>query len=366
MPEFKHPDLFGRLAAEQKSTVPRAVLLYGMGNGADKILAELSAKSIPVAGFFASDGFVRGQFFHGQRVLSFSEVRERYAPEDCVILLAFGSARPEVLETVQRVAAEYEVLVPDMPVCGGPLFDAAFYDIHRDEIAAARALFADEASKELFDKIIAFRLTGDFRTLMDAVSERSAWDILKESRITVRKIADFGAYTGDSARAAMALFPINLILAAEPDRRNFRKLSDWSGTVTDCTVECHRVAVCDTMGEALFDDSGNRNAGLCTGKSHVTVCTDTPDGLLAGRAVDYIKYDIEGAEASALNGSVKTIRTFTPALRIALYHRSADLFQIPLQLSEISNRYRLYLTRERSFPAWDIDLVAIPIERHTS
>ena len=125
-------------------------------------------------------------------------------------------------------------------------------------------------------------------------------------------------------------------------------------------VECHPVAVCDTNGEAAFDDSGNRNAGLCTGRSRTTVQTATPDALLAGRPVDYIKYDIEGAEAGALRGSVDCICRHRPALRIALYHRGADLFELPLLLHRICPDYDLYLTRERSVPAWDIDLIAIP------
>ena len=353
-------DLFERLCAEQGSPSPRAILLYGMGNGADKIIAHLSSKSIPVSGFFASDGFVRGQAFHKKTVLSFSEVKARYAPSECVVLLAFGSARPEVLETVQNVASTYELLVPDMPVCGGPVFDAAFYAAHKDEIAAARALLADEASGQLLDNIIRFRLSGSLDVLLQAVSEKSAWNYLKGSCRPIRRIADLGAYTGDSARDALSRFPLSFILAAEPDRRNFRKLSAWRDTVTDLEVECHQVAMCDLVGTAEFDDSGNRNAGLCTGRSRVTVNTATLDSLLCGRAVDYVKYDIEGAESEALIGSAQTISTHTPALRVALYHRSADLFSIPLQLQKYADRYNFYLTRERSVPAWDIDLIAIP------
>jgi len=350
------PDLFQRLATEK-----RAILLYGMGNGADKIIAELCARGISVVGVFASDGFVRGQIFHGMRVMSFSEVKEKYAPTDCVILLAFGTARPEVLALICQVAEQFELLVPDMPVCGGPLFDSNFFKQHSKEINAARNLFADDLSKELFDRIIKFRLSGSLSDLLWAVSEESAWEILQKSHKTVRKIADFGAYTGDSAREAMQRFALDFLLAAEPDRRNFKKLSAWQETVTDCEVECHQVAVCDKVGEAAFDDTGNRNAGLCTGKSRVTVPTATPDSLLRARPVDYIKYDIEGAEQKALQGSVETIRRHHPILRVALYHRSADLFEIPLLLRTICPDYRFYLTRERSVPAWDIDLVAIPI-----
>ena len=348
-------DLFEALEKET-----RPILLYGMGNGADKILDELQRRGVSAAGVFASDGFARGNLFRGMTVVPYSAVKEKYRRGECVILLAFGSARPEVLALFDQVNRDFELLVPDVPVCGGALFDRAFLKENRDRLAAARALLADDASRLLFDRIVDFRMTGSYDTLMEAVSEKSAWSLLRESGREIRSIADLGAYNGDSAREAMAHFPLRFILAAEPDHRNFRKLSEWSNTVTDLTVECHNVAVCDTVGEAAFDNSGNRNAGLCTGRSRVTVATATPDHLLAGRAVDYIKYDIEGAEAAALRGSAESIRRHLPLLRVALYHRSEDLFALPLLLHEICPRYRFYLTRERSVPAWDIDLVAIP------
>jgi FkbM family methyltransferase len=348
-------DLFERLKEES-----RPILLYGMGNGADKILDEMEKRGIPAAGVFASDGFARGNLFRGMSVRSYSDIKAQYAPGECVILLAFGSSRPEVLALFEEVDRSYELLVPDMPVCGGAFFERASLTAQKERIEAARSLLCDEASRTLFDRIIEFRITGRYRDLMAAVSEKSAWDHVAESNRSITRIADFGAYNGDSARDAIARFPVQFILAAEPDRRNFRKLSDWSKGVADCTVECHQVAVCGHVGVAAFDDSGNRNAGLCTGRARTTVATSTPDALLGGRPVDYVKFDIEGAEAEALQGSVELIRTHAPILRIALYHRSADLFEIPLKLAEIAPQYHLFLTRECSAPAWDIDLVAIP------
>ncbi len=348
-------DLFERLETEH-----RPIWLYGMGNGADKILDEMQKRGVAATGVFASDGFARGNPFHGMPVVPYSTVKAQYKRGECLILLAFGSSRPEVLELFDRVNADFELLVPDVPVCGGALFDRGFLTANRSHLEAARALFADESSKKLFDKIVDFRMTGSFDTLMEAVSEKSAWELLAAGGREIRRIADLGAYNGDSAREAMARFDLDFILAAEPDRRNFRKLSEWSQTVTDCVVECHPVAICDTVGEAAFDDSGNRNAGLCTGRTRVTVPTSTPDDLLNGRDVDYVKFDIEGAERAGLLGTAETIRRCKPALRIALYHKSADLFELPLLLHRMAPDYDLYLTRERSVPAWDIDLIAIP------
>ena len=346
-------DLWQRLQHET-----RDILLYGMGNGADKLLTVMEERHIPVAGIFASDGFVRGHTFHGMRVQSYSEVCDKYPPDGCVVLLAFGSSRPEVLALFDTVAARYPLFVPDLPVCGSTLFDAAFYTEHKIEFDRARALLCDESSRTLFDEILACKYTGEYALFSHAVSERDAWDYLAAHPIT--RMADLGAYNGDSAREAITKAQMRFILCAEPDRRNFRKLSEWARTVQDCEIECHSVAICDKCGEAAFDSSGNRNAGLCTGREGSTVATDSLDGLLAGRAVDYIKFDVEGAEEMALRGAEQTIKAHTPALRIALYHRPADLFALPLQLTAISSKYDLFLTRLQGCPAWDIDLVALP------
>ena len=63
-----------RYLADQKE---KAIVMYGMGNGADKILAVCERYGIEVSDFFASDGFVRGHSFHGKRVLSYSEAKEK-------------------------------------------------------------------------------------------------------------------------------------------------------------------------------------------------------------------------------------------------------------------------------------------------
>ena len=338
----------------------RDILLYGMGNGADKLLAVCEQKSIPVRGIFASDGFVRGHSFHGMRVMPYSEVESIYPPNGCVVLLAFGSSRPEVMALFDRVAARYPLLVPDLPVCGNNLFDAAFFAQNREKFEKARAIFSDKDSRTLFDLVLQCKFEGAHALFDLATSKCEAWDILPTAHLTA--MADLGAYNGDTAREAMEKCPrLKFVLAVEPDRRNFRKLSDWAANGTGhCTVECHQVAISDTRGEAAFDASGNRNAGLCTGRTDATVPTDTLDNLLDGRRVDYIKFDVEGAEHAALLGAAQSIRNHRPVLRVAAYHRSEDLFDLPLLLAELCQNYNFHLVRTRGYPCWDLDIVAIP------
>lgn len=354
--------LFSRDLWQVLSEEKRDILLYGMGNGADKLLAVLAARGIAVRGVFASDGFVRGHSFHGMRVMPYSEVEALYPENGCVVLLAFGSSRPEVLALFDRVAARYPLYVPDLPVCGEALFDAAFFATHAAEFEAARALLSDDASRVLFDRVLACKYHAEYARFGEAVSARRAWDLLPAAEI--RTMADLGAYNGDSAREAMKKCPaLSLVLAVEPDRRNHRKLCDFAAQAEHVCIEPHRAAILDREGEAAFDASGNRNAGLCTGRATEQVRTATLDTLLDGRAVDYIKYDVEGAELPALQGSADSIRRHRPALRVALYHRPEDMYRLPLYLATLCPDYQFYLTREPGVPAWDLDLIAIPCKK---
>ncbi len=110
------------------SQTNKTIVMYGMGNGADKILSVCEKYKIVIADFFASDEFVRGQSFHGKTVLSFSDIQKKY--NDFVILVSFGSHLPEVIDRVFALSEEYTLYIPDMPLAGEDYFDATFYRRH--------------------------------------------------------------------------------------------------------------------------------------------------------------------------------------------------------------------------------------------
>ena len=102
-------------------TVKKPIVLYGMGNGADKIIDVLKANNIEISGVFATDGFVREKFFHGFKLSSYSELKEKFG--EMTVLLCFGSSRPEVLANIKKISAEQELCAPDVPVYGGGRFN---------------------------------------------------------------------------------------------------------------------------------------------------------------------------------------------------------------------------------------------------
>ena len=135
----KIKDLWNHLA-----TTDKKIVMYGMGNGADKILSVCERYGIEVCDFFASDGFVRGHKFHGKEVLSYSDIKDKYGAENIIVLLSFASSLPDVLENIYKIADECELYAPDVPVCGDTLFTDELYRENLDKIDAVRDMLADE------------------------------------------------------------------------------------------------------------------------------------------------------------------------------------------------------------------------------
>ena len=339
------------------------VVMYGMGNGADKIIEVLDAIGIEVADFFASDGFVRGHSFHGKKVLSFSEIKQKY--EKFIILLAFGSSLSDVMARFYGMASEHELYAPDVPVCGGELFDAAFYLENRENFEKVRALFADEKSKEVYDDLIAYKLSGDIRYLRHADTEKD--DALREilsGGYTAN--ADLGAYNGDTVREALIYYPnIQSVTAFEPSAKTFAKLTAYTDTLENVEVHAFPLCAWDKKETVILTDGAGRNTtigGTSVGKTKngAKIRTSECDALDNQNTYEgeklLIKYDVEGAEHEALQGSLRTIRANDTEMIVSLYHKSKDLFSLPLMIHEILPDHKLYLRKHPYVPAWDINL----------
>ena len=342
--------------------------MYGMGNGADKILSVCAERGIEVSDFFASDGFVRGHSFHDKTVLSWSEIKEKYGAENVIVLLSFGTSREDVLDNIYRIADEAELYAPDVPAFGDGVFDRAFFETHRGEIETVYDLLSDDESRRIYENVIAYKLTGNIEYLKNAESDRTLMMQTMAEPEKLRTAADLGAYNGDTVRELLELSHGNLtrVYAMEPDARNYRKLQAYAEGETRAEVVPIHAGAWSESATLYFDASGNRNASFEVNRSEVLadrpaktteIAARALDEVLDGEAIDYIKYDVEGAEREALLGSQKTIKTYQPTLLVSLYHRNEDIFALPLLIHERFPQYRkLYIRRLRGVPAWDLNL----------
>lgn len=350
---------------EELKNESRPIVVYGMGNGADKLFERLEEYGISVCDVFASDGFVRGHYYRGYRVKSFSEIKETYA--DFVILLSFASNREEVVDMLSAIDGEYDMYVPDMPVADvSEYFDKNFYNSNYDEIIKAYSCLADEESRAIFSSVVNYKLSGRMKYLLSCFETRDEiYGLMpKES---IRTMVDAGAYNGDTAREAKAYFPnLKRVFAIEPDRKNYKKLLRYSEAEGEIEIiPLNSAAWCDNVG-GMFFGSGNRNSTAVATASFEhredEVSMVKIDDIVSGK-IDYIKYDVEGAEREAIEGSQSIIMRDEPTLLVSLYHRSRDIFELINLVHKSYPQYTLYLRRLRCLPAWEIDLVAVKTDR---
>ncbi len=350
-------DMWDRLKGEA-----RPIVVYGMGNGADKLIERFNAYGIEIADFFASDEFVRGHFFHGKRVKSFSEIKETY--RDFVIVLSFASNREEVLDKILDLSEKYDMYIPDMPIDGiDEYFDRDFFNKNYEELIIAQNALCDENSKNLFSAIINYKLSGKAEYLFGAFSTKDELYSLIPCR-RISSYADIGAYRGDTIAEALKYFPnLKSVTAIEPDAKNFKRLAAYTETVDGISFDLINAAAWSIDGGGMLSESGNRNSTVTATASyqHKEKITQLIkiDTAISEKA-DYIKYDVEGAELEALIGSDETVKKYAPIMLVSLYHRSRDIFSLINMLKNKYQNYDFYLRRLLCVPAWEINLIMLP------
>ena len=319
----------------------RPILLYGMGLGAELMLEALQKYSITPAGFFASDDFVRGHYFKGQKVLTFKEAKTLYP--DMIALISFGTQRQEVIDNILSLSVP--TFAPEIPVVEGPLFTYEFAKSNKEKIEKAYSLLSDDQSKKVFKEIIEYKLDGEIYHLINAETTESEM-INLFNLSNSESYLDLGAYNGDTVLKFIEnVKNYSDVCALEPDTKNYNKLVKNTSHLNNIT--CLNKAVSDCVGEMLFSQKGGRNSRK--GGQTPIECISV-DSL--NKDFSFIKMDVEGQEASAIIGAKKQIQNKAKML-VSAYHRSEDIFEIPLLVNSINPDYKIYLRHLKYVPAWD-------------
>ena len=120
----------------------------------------------------------------------------------------------------------------------------------------------------------------------------------------------------------------------------------------------------------MFQRQAGRNSTLAQfaapGLEHrkvkeIPVGMDSLDHLLQQESLSptLLKLDVEGAEQEALQGSRETILRCRPKIILSAYHRSDDLFRLPLYLHSLNPDYRFYLRHHPYVPAWETNFYVV-------
>lgn len=342
---FDAPCVWDALRASKKP-----IVLYGMGNGADKVLDEMKKRDIPAAGVMASDGFVRHQEYRGFTVQSERELTEELG--DFTVALCFASALPDVMTHIREVAQRHELLVPNVPVFGSEIIDDDYICRNSEKMQKAYRLLADETSKKVFQGALSFFYTGQLKYL-DAIESKKDEVFRNILGLKSERYLDLGAYRGDTVDEFLCYTDgYQSIVAVEPNPKNFQKLCEHIADIEN--AEAIHAGIADQKGVMYVTKGGGRMAAL-NDETGVEVPVTTVDALALSPT--YLKADIEGMEGAMLHGAVRTLQE-KPKLNLAAYHRAGDFFELILQLHEINPSYEIFLRKHPYIPCWDLNIYA--------
>lgn len=216
-------------------------------------------------------------------------------------------------------------------------------------IEQARDLLADDESRAVYDAIIGFRLG---LVLDNAIALSTEQQYFPES-LRCRKPAsgcsylDGGAYDGDTLRMAQSALNPAQAYVFEPDPSNYQRLCAFTAGQALSVIQ-FPLGLSDAPAFLRFR-SGQNDASSLDGDGDSTIQVAALDDLFHHTRIDFIKFDIEGSEISALQGARRLITMpLPPFLAIAGYHRWDDLWRIPLLIKELSESYKVVLKVHRS------------------
>nr|WP_246733300.1 FkbM family methyltransferase [Methylobacterium sp. BTF04] len=239
---------------------------------------------------------------------------------------------------------------------------------HLDAIEAFHQALEDEESRAILRQLLIYRVSTDPRD-HPAVTAAEAY-VPAFLPIYTRPLTfiDGGAFTGDTLETLLAhCVAVADWIAFEPDSGNMEALR--------ATARTHRTLVgshtliqaglSDTNGLVRFEEGHGAASRIApptgiawAGGSTTELAVVRLDDTIRRAGDIYVKLDIEGAEIDALQGMSRLLAQ-RPTLAVSLYHRPADLWEIPRLITALYDRPRFRL-RQHGHHGFDTVLYVMP------
>lgn len=353
-------------------------VLFGAGGLGRQVLPVLRAAGLPPLAFIDNNPALWGSNIDGIKVVGPAQLAERMAGCLPAVVASMGAVRVGTCHLdewraplrslgFQRIALfghlawRFPQLLPyqclDLPE--QVLAEA-------DRVREAFHLLADEDSRSLYVKHVAWRLTLDSDLLPAESGEAIYFSDRFSSRDDAEVLYDIGAFNGDSILGYLESGRrYREIHSFEPSEGNFSDLQKTIYGLAEAghrDVQAHLLAVGDHAGSIAIGVEGGHT--LKVGEGDGTASMTTLD-LLAEQLTppSFIKMDIEGFEPLCLAGARQVIAEKQPVLAVCAYHDQDHLWRLLLQVHSYHAGYHFMLGQHLYEKAWDIVLYAIPQSR---
>ncbi len=346
-------------------------VLFGCGALGRAVLASLRRDGVEPLAFADNNPFVWGTTVNGLPVASLAEVVRRFGRQTPIVVAIYTASTIEArLRSLGLNVITFPLLAirhPQtlLPFCALDL--PSNMSSQKERIREAFGLWADESSRQEYVAQVRFRYTLDCDLPPHLSADQTYFPLDLVSLKSDEVFVDCGAFDGDSILAFLKRSGgwFRGVVAIEADPQSAVKLGDTLARLprdVATRIEIVQAAIGAQHGAIRFQATGTVASTAAEGQDTVEVPCRRLDDLLDGRNASYIKMDIEGGECDALTGARDLIQRDAPVLAICLYHRQSDLWEIPLQICAMTDRYKFFL-RRYSDDCWEQVLYAIPHER---
>jgi FkbM family methyltransferase len=352
-------------------------ILFGAGGLGRRTAAGLRRLGIEPLAFSDNNKDLWGHKIDGLAVLAPDEAVKKFGLKAAFIVSIWSDTIGHPVDDIQRQLSGYgparvisfAFLYWKYPSTFLPYFSLDLPHKTMDQAAEIRAawrLWSDLYSKQEFLAQLRWRTQFDFSQCHHPIVgeqyfPRDLFPLLKNE-----VFVDGGAFDGDTIRQFLRHTRMDFggVIAFEPDRANFEKLTQYVLSLDDHVGEriaLYPLALGSQKGRVCFDAAGTIQSAIkAEGGSMIEVAA--LDDMLEGSEPTYIKLDIEGYEPEALAGARKTLSERCPVVGVSAYHHFDHLWKIPLFLSSLTDQYSYHL-RPYARPPWELICYAVPENR---
>ena len=329
----------------------KGVVFYGAGNEAHRLYRNLVRLGmVRLIGVYDNNKQGKSVLWNNVKILS----REEFKTLDKNTPIIIATKQMNLFQEMAHDALSlgFECIVTGLWPAIAKEYDTArsreIINESRKEIEYVRNIWDDAESIRVFDTILEYRLTNDYRLLLDIREEKynqyfpqgeifepeNGEIFIDAGSLNALTIQDLKEWTGDSYSKAYCFEP-----------------SDEDRVVVDESINFYNLRA-KSIDAGLYNKNGTvRCASAVMGLS--SICDTGDIEIKVVRLDDYmeteqqkvtfIKMDIEGSELEALEGAAETIKKDHPKLAICVYHKFTDLWMIPIWIKSRFPQYKIYL-----------------------
>jgi FkbM family methyltransferase len=334
------------------------VVVFGAGLYAQCVLREMAVWGVPVHAVVVDAPYcdkVQEQSLGGHKVRDWRSLRGEQG-----LRWIIGFWREDIVDVVNSKMSEIveagidvsEVILLDPATIVRPWrrFEWSFISKHKKEFEATYQLFDDDLSKQTMVAFLEQRVVGEIGPLeqvkVDSQYFPDCWEFRSDELFI-----DCGAFDGDSSLAFVAAL-------------GERGINNWEGIWAfepnaslrnELIVNCAHLSNFQVVPFGVWKESDTLRFKHSDGLSSEidpagedTIEVKALDEVCGTQPVTFIKMDVQGAEAEALEGAARLIRTRKPKLAICAYHKHRDLIDLPRLIKGIRDDYQFRLRAHKS------------------